>query len=83
MTIPADIRVAETAGRIPHGTSSLYLAQSRDKSAIVGILFMVCFTSIFIILRLCGSTTRTLVYSMLLNAITTAPKLVMYSWLRG
>ncbi|KAJ5697365.1 hypothetical protein N7488_011049 [Penicillium malachiteum] len=52
MTIPADILAAYAAGRIPDGVSLSYLAQSRDKSALVGILFMVCFTGILMVLRL-------------------------------
>lgn len=52
MTIPADILAADKAGRIPDGISLSYLAESRDHSAIVGILFMVCFTGILTILRL-------------------------------
>jgi hypothetical protein len=52
MTIPADILAADKAGRIPDGISLSYLAQSRDYSAIVGILFMVCFTGVLTILRL-------------------------------
>ncbi|KAJ5939769.1 hypothetical protein N7466_002903 [Penicillium verhagenii] len=52
MTIPADITAAKAAGRIPDGISLSYLAESRDHSAIVGILFMVCLTSILMILRL-------------------------------
>ncbi|KAJ6102862.1 hypothetical protein N7486_005289, partial [Penicillium sp. IBT 16267x] len=39
-------------GDIPDGISLSYLAQSRDHSAIVGILFMVCFTGLLTILRL-------------------------------
>ncbi|KAJ5312790.1 hypothetical protein N7508_003620 [Penicillium antarcticum] len=52
MTIPADILVASAAGRIPSNVSLEYLAQSRDHSAIVGIIFMICFTGILMILRL-------------------------------
>jgi len=52
MTIPADILAADKAGRIPDGISLSYLAESRDHSAIVGILFMVCLTGILTILRL-------------------------------
>jgi len=52
MTIPADILAADAAGDIPDGISLSYLAQSRDHSAIVGIIFMVCFTGALMILRL-------------------------------
>ncbi|KAJ5098749.1 hypothetical protein N7532_005750, partial [Penicillium argentinense] len=52
MTIPADIQAADAAGRIPDGISLSYLAQSRDKSALVGIIFLVCLTGILMILRL-------------------------------
>lgn len=52
MTIPADILAADKAGRIPDGISLSYLAESRDRSAIVGILFMVCLTGLLTILRL-------------------------------
>lgn len=50
--IPADILAADAAGRIPDGVSLEYLAQSRDHSAIVGIIFMVCLTGVLMILRL-------------------------------
>ncbi|KAJ5653760.1 hypothetical protein N7490_000763 [Penicillium lividum] len=52
MTYPADILAAKAAGRIPDGISLSYLAQSRDQSAIAGILFMVCFTGLLMLLRL-------------------------------
>ena len=52
MTIPSDILAAEAAGRIPSDVSLEYLAQSRDHSAIVGILFLVCLTGIVMIVRL-------------------------------
>ncbi|KAJ5689936.1 hypothetical protein N7462_004328 [Penicillium macrosclerotiorum] len=52
MTIPADILAANASGRIPDGVSLSYLAQSRDGSAIAGILFLVCFTGVLMILRL-------------------------------
>lgn len=52
MTIPADILAADAAGSIPDGVSLSYLAQSRDKSAIVGIIFMVCLTGTLLFLRL-------------------------------
>lgn len=52
MTIPSDILAANAAGRIPNNVSLEYLAQSRDGSAIVGIIFMVCLTGIIMILRL-------------------------------
>ncbi|CAI7668844.1 unnamed protein product [Penicillium pancosmium] len=52
MTIPADILAADAAGSIPDGVSLSYLAQSRDKSAIVGIIFMVCLTGALVLLRL-------------------------------
>jgi hypothetical protein len=52
MTIPADILAADAAGSIPNGVSLSYLAQSRDKSAIVGIIFMVCLTGVLVLLRL-------------------------------
>lgn len=52
MTIPADISAADAAGRIPENVSLSYLAETRDRSAIVGILFMVCFTGVLMILRL-------------------------------
>lgn len=52
MTIPADIRAADAAGRIPSNVSLTYLAQSQDDPALAGILFMVCFTGVLMILRL-------------------------------
>ena len=52
MTIPVDILAADAAGRIPSGVSLQYLAESRDRSAIVGIIFMVCFTGLLMIVRL-------------------------------
>lgn len=52
MAIPADIVAARAAGRVPDGVSLEYLAQSRDHSAIVGIIFMVCLTGIVMVLRL-------------------------------
>lgn len=52
MTIPDDILAAEAAGRIPGDVSLSYLAQSRDHSAIVGILFLVCLTGVVMIIRL-------------------------------
>ena len=52
MTIPADILAASAAGRIPSNVSLEYLAQSRDRSAIVGIIFMICLTGLLMILRL-------------------------------
>lgn len=52
MTIPDDILAANAAGRIPSGVSLEYLAGSRDKSAIAGIIFMVCFTGLLMIVRL-------------------------------
>lgn len=52
MTIPADILAANATGSIPDGVSLSYLAQSRDHSAIAGILFMVCFTGVLMVLRL-------------------------------
>lgn len=52
MTIPDDILAADAAGRIPSGVTLEYLAQSRDSSAIVGIIFMICFTGLLMIIRL-------------------------------
>lgn len=52
MTIPADILAANAAGRIPKGISLSYLAQSRDHSAIVGIIFLACLTGLTMGLRL-------------------------------
>ena len=52
MTIPADILAANAAGRIPSDVSLEYLAESRDDSAIAGIIFMICFTGVLMILRL-------------------------------
>ncbi|KGO78203.1 hypothetical protein PITC_034180 [Penicillium italicum] len=52
MIIPDDILAAEAAGRIPSGVSLEYLAGSRDKSAIAGIIFMICFTGLLMIVRL-------------------------------
>lgn len=52
MIIPDDILAADAAGRIPSGVSLEYLAQSRDSSAIVGIIFMICFTGLLMIVRL-------------------------------
>ena len=52
MTIPSDILAADAAGRIPKDVTLEFLAQSRDKAAIVGIVFMVCFTGLLMIVRL-------------------------------
>ncbi|KAL4891101.1 hypothetical protein BDV59DRAFT_74056 [Aspergillus ambiguus] len=52
MTIPEDILVANATGRIPDGIPLSYLAESRDHSAIVGIIFMVCFAGVLMLLRL-------------------------------
>ncbi|KAJ5894039.1 hypothetical protein N7495_005730 [Penicillium taxi] len=52
MAIPADILAAEAAGSIPSDVSLTYLAQSRDHPAIVGILFIICFTGVILIVRL-------------------------------
>ncbi|KAJ5587593.1 uncharacterized protein N7459_003358 [Penicillium hispanicum] len=52
MAIPANILAAEAAGKIPDNVSLAYLAQSRDHSAIAGILFMICFTGLLMIVRL-------------------------------
>lgn len=52
MTIPSDILAADAAGRIPSDVSLEFLAQSRDKPAIAGIIFMVCFTGLIMIVRL-------------------------------
>lgn len=52
MAIPADISAAFAAGRIPDHVSLSYLAESRDHSAIVGIMFMVCLTGFLMIIRL-------------------------------
>lgn len=52
MTIPDDILAANATGRIPDGISLSYLAQSRDHSAIVGILFMVCLAGLLMLIRL-------------------------------
>ncbi|KAJ6011358.1 hypothetical protein N7451_002770 [Penicillium sp. IBT 35674x] len=52
MKIPADILAAHEVGRIPNGVSLKYLAQSRDHSALVAIVFMACMTGIVFILRL-------------------------------
>ena len=52
MAIPDDILVANAAGRIPSGVTLEYLAESRDSSAIVGIIFMICFTGLLMIIRL-------------------------------
>ncbi|KAJ5558218.1 hypothetical protein N7535_008433 [Penicillium sp. DV-2018c] len=52
MTIPEDILAAEAAGRIPSGVSLEYLAESRDRPALVGIIFMICFTGLVMIVRL-------------------------------
>jgi hypothetical protein len=52
MTIPEDILAANATGRIPDGISLSYLAESRDHSAIVGILFMVCFAGLLVLVRL-------------------------------
>lgn len=56
MSIPADISAASAAGRIPDNVSLSYLAESRDHSAIVGILFMVCLTGFLMIIRLYART---------------------------
>ncbi|CAI7635309.1 unnamed protein product [Penicillium palitans] len=52
MAIPDDILAANTAGRIPSGVTLEYLAESRDSSAIAGIIFMICFTGLLMIIRL-------------------------------
>ncbi|KAJ5793396.1 uncharacterized protein N7503_009374 [Penicillium pulvis] len=52
MKLPANILDAHEAGRIPNGVSLKYLAQSRDHSALVGIVLMACLTGIVFILRL-------------------------------
>ncbi|KAJ5782306.1 hypothetical protein N7457_004080 [Penicillium paradoxum] len=52
MTIPADILAAQAAGRIPSDISLEYLAETSDRSAIVGIIFMICFTGLLMLLRL-------------------------------
>jgi hypothetical protein len=52
MTIPSDILAADAAGRIPDDVSLSYLAQSRDHSAIVGIVFLVCLAGVLIVVRL-------------------------------
>lgn len=56
MAVPSDILAAKAAGRIPDGISLSYLAQSRDHSAIVGILFLVCLTGVLMALRLYART---------------------------
>lgn len=52
MGIPDDILLADAAGRIPSGMSLEYLAESRDRPAIVGIIFLVCLTGVIMIVRL-------------------------------
>jgi hypothetical protein len=52
MTIPEDILVANAAGRIPDGITLSYLAETRDRPAIVGIIFMVCFAGLLMLVRL-------------------------------
>ncbi|KAJ5152126.1 hypothetical protein N7492_010421 [Penicillium capsulatum] len=52
MAIPADIAAASAAGRVPDNVSLSYLAETRDHSAIVGIVFMVCLTGLLMIVRL-------------------------------
>ncbi|KAE8152162.1 hypothetical protein BDV25DRAFT_151434 [Aspergillus avenaceus] len=52
MGIPDDILLADAAGRIPAGISLDYLAQSRDRPAIVAIVFLVCFTGTLMAVRL-------------------------------
>lgn len=52
MTIPEDIHVANATGRIPDGITLSYLAESRDRPAIVGIIFMVCFAGLLMLVRL-------------------------------
>ncbi|KAE8143922.1 hypothetical protein BDV38DRAFT_4623 [Aspergillus pseudotamarii] len=52
MGIPDDILLADAAGRIPPGMSLEYLAESRDRPAIVAIIFLVCFTGAIMIVRL-------------------------------
>ncbi|KAF7519245.1 hypothetical protein PCG10_010107 [Penicillium crustosum] len=56
MAIPDDILAANAAGRIPSGVTLEYLAESRDSSAIVGIIFMICFTGLLMIIRLYART---------------------------
>ncbi|KAJ5121284.1 uncharacterized protein N7515_009245 [Penicillium bovifimosum] len=52
MTIPSDILAASAAGRIPSDVSLDYLAEDRDRPAIIGIIFMICFTGLVMIVRL-------------------------------
>ncbi|KAF7595632.1 hypothetical protein BBP40_005380 [Aspergillus hancockii] len=52
MGIPDDILLADAAGRIPSGVSLEFLAESRDRPAIVAILFLVCFTGVIMMVRL-------------------------------
>ncbi|KAJ5807364.1 hypothetical protein N7447_010820 [Penicillium robsamsonii] len=52
MLIPDDILAAHAAGRIPSNVTLDYLAESRDSPAIVGIIFMICFTGLLMIVRL-------------------------------
>ncbi|KAJ5355911.1 hypothetical protein N7517_010520 [Penicillium concentricum] len=52
MTIPDDILAAHAAGRIPSDVTLKYLAETRDSPAIVGIIFMICFTGLLMIVRL-------------------------------
>ena len=49
--IPADIDSAQAAGRIPSGISLDYLAQSRDQSAKIAILFVGCLTIVIVVAR--------------------------------
>lgn len=52
MAIPDDILLADAAGTIPPGMSLEYLAESRDRPALVAIIFLVCFTGAIMIVRL-------------------------------
>lgn len=52
MVIPKDILVANATGRIPDGITLSYLAESRDRPAIVGIIFTVCFAGLVMLVRL-------------------------------
>ena len=42
---------AIAAGRVPEGVAADYLYQSRDNSAIAGILFVCCLTTVVVALR--------------------------------
>jgi hypothetical protein len=51
--IPADIGAAAADGRIPSGISLEYLAESRDQSSKIAILFVATLTFVLVVIRGC------------------------------